>query len=71
MKSHSAIIAASDDFASEIDTWGDTSDDLEDFGDDEWRQMICVEAANALRAAVPLEPGQSHTMVATAAVRPL
>ncbi len=44
---------------------------MEDFGDDEWRQMICVEAANALRAAVPLEPGQSHTMVATAAVRPL
>lgn len=42
---------------------------LEDFGDDEWRQMICVEAANALRAAVSLEPGQSHTMVATTAVQ--
>ena len=32
------------------------------FGDDEWPQMLCVEAVNALDQAVELAPGQSHTV---------
>lgn len=33
-----------------------------DFGNDEWREMLCVEAANTGSAAITLTPGQSHTL---------
>ena len=39
---------------------------LADLGDDEWRQMACVEASNILSAAMTL--GQSHKHVMTAAI---
>jgi len=35
---------------------------MPDFGDDEWPNMVCVEAANALDAAVQLNAGSSHRM---------
>ena len=35
---------------------------MADFADDEWPEMICVEAANVLANAVALEPGASHTL---------
>lgn len=35
---------------------------LGDFGNDEWQEMLCVEAANIGSAAVTLAPGQSHTL---------
>ncbi|MDP9173685.1 MAG: D-hexose-6-phosphate mutarotase [Planctomycetota bacterium] len=35
---------------------------MPDFGDDEWPQMLCVEAANALECAVKLAPGHTHRM---------
>lgn len=35
---------------------------MPDYGNDEWPGMVCVEAANALDAAITLEPGESHTM---------
>lgn len=35
---------------------------LPDLGDDEWRQMVCVETANALRAALTVAAGTAHTM---------
>ncbi len=35
---------------------------MEDFGDDEWTGMLCVETANALTDAVSLDPGAAHTM---------
>ena len=41
-----------------------------DFGDDEWTQMLCIETCNVLDAAITLDPGQSHLMAATVAVRP-
>jgi len=37
---------------------------LSDFGDDEWRRMICIETANAVDSAVSLSPGESHTIEA-------
>lgn len=40
--------------------WVDKSAAMADFGDDEWVGMICVEAANALDAAITLLPGQTH-----------
>ncbi|MEA5153685.1 D-hexose-6-phosphate mutarotase [Raineyella sp.] len=33
-----------------------------DFGNDEWQEMLCVEAANVGASAVTLAPGQSHTL---------
>ncbi len=35
---------------------------MPDFGDEEWTQMICIEAANALNQAITLEPGETHLM---------
>ena len=37
---------------------------MPDFGDDEWRQMLCIETANVRDRAVRLEPGSHHTMSA-------
>lgn len=33
-----------------------------DFGDDEWPEMLCIEAANVRHHAVTLAPGDSHRM---------
>lgn len=41
---------------------------LADLGDDEWKQMICVEASNILDASVSLDPGQEHAMRATLSI---
>jgi glucose-6-phosphate 1-epimerase len=48
--------------------WIDKARAMPDFGDDEWRGMVCVETANVGDAAVRLEPGQTHTMSATVSV---
>jgi glucose-6-phosphate 1-epimerase len=45
--------------------WRQGAASLADLGDDEWRQMACVEASNILQAAVSLAPGEEHTMGAT------
>jgi glucose-6-phosphate 1-epimerase len=44
--------------------WIERAHDLADFGDDEWRRMVCIETANVRDAAVRLEPGERHRMVA-------
>lgn len=36
---------------------------MQDFGDDEWTGMVCVETANARDHAVVLAPGTSHHLV--------
>jgi glucose-6-phosphate 1-epimerase len=41
---------------------------MPDYGDEEWREMVCLEAANALENAVTLNPGAEHTMSAQYAV---
>lgn len=38
---------------------------LADLGNDEWQQMVCVEACNIRDYAVNLLPGEEHRMVAT------
>lgn len=35
---------------------------LKDFGDDEWREMLCVEAGNVGPDEITLAPGASHTL---------
>lgn len=41
---------------------------LQDFGRDEWREMVCVEGANVGSAAMLLDPGEEHTMQITLSV---
>jgi len=50
--------------------WIDKARRMPDFGDDEWREMLCIETANALSNAVTIRPGESHTMEARIWVEP-
>lgn len=42
--------------------WIDKAKAMSDFGDDEWKQMVCVEVSNVGDFAVELAPRQQHTM---------
>jgi glucose-6-phosphate 1-epimerase len=42
--------------------WRDGASTLEDFGPEEWRQMLCVEGGNILTSAVQLEPETRHVL---------
>jgi D-hexose-6-phosphate mutarotase len=42
---------------------------MADFGDDEWRGMLCIETANVGRHKIELKAGESHTMTARISVR--
>jgi glucose-6-phosphate 1-epimerase len=44
--------------------WVDKAHRMPDFGDDEWKAMVCIETANALSNEVTVEPGSTHTMEA-------
>lgn len=44
--------------------WVDHARRLPDLGNDEWRQMVCIETSNVADFAVDLAPGQQHTMKA-------
>jgi len=44
--------------------WSEGAARLQDLGDGEWRQFLCVEASNILDAAINLAPGQEHSMTA-------
>jgi glucose-6-phosphate 1-epimerase len=52
--------------------WSQGAQALADLGDDEWRNMACVEASNIRDFAVHLAPGERHTMktVITVAAAP-
>jgi glucose-6-phosphate 1-epimerase len=51
--------------------WVEKARRLADFGDDEYREMLCVETAMAHADRVTLAPGASHTLRATIAAAPL
>lgn len=44
---------------------------MSDFGDEEWKQMICVETTNVSQFAVELGAGQEHRMTAMIGVQRL
>jgi glucose-6-phosphate 1-epimerase len=50
--------------------WQQGAAALSDLGNDEWQQMLCVEAGNILSSAVSLAPGEEHTMRSTISVHP-
>lgn len=51
--------------------WSDGAARLADFGDDEWRGMLCVEGGNVLGQAVTLAVGESHRMAVTIGAPPV
>ncbi len=51
--------------------WVEKARSFSDFGADEWRQMICIEASNVSVFAVDLAPGQQHRMKAVVRVAAL
>lgn len=51
--------------------WRERAAALADMADDEWGSMLCVETAVGLAGELTLEPGESLTMDAGIAVRPL
>jgi D-hexose-6-phosphate mutarotase len=50
--------------------WVDKAKAMDDFGDDEWKRMVCVEVGNIREATIHLAPGGSHTMMTTFEVSP-
>jgi glucose-6-phosphate 1-epimerase len=44
--------------------WSEGAARLQDLGDGEWTQFLCVEASNILDAAIHLAPRQEHRMAA-------
>jgi D-hexose-6-phosphate mutarotase len=44
--------------------WTATASKMDDLGPEGWRDMVCVESANALENLVTLPAGQSHTLTA-------
>jgi glucose-6-phosphate 1-epimerase len=51
--------------------WVEKAHSLPDFGDDEWKQMICIETSNVSGFSLALEPGQQHKMKAVVRVEQL
>ena len=51
--------------------WREGAKALSDLGDDEWQEMVCVEASNILGFAVSLAPGHQHTMKTNVSVKNL
>ena len=50
--------------------WIAKAQGMQDFGDDEWTGMVCVETCNVRDTRVHLGPGGSHTMAAVLTVSP-
>ena len=48
--------------------WVDKAKRMEDFGDDEWPKMCCIESAAVRDDAITLGPKQSHTLSVTITV---
>jgi D-hexose-6-phosphate mutarotase len=51
--------------------WTATASKMDDLGSDGWRDMVCVESANALENRLNLPAGQSHTLSVTYSVEEL
>lgn len=50
--------------------WADKARELADMADQEWRRMVCVEAAVAGDGRIELAPGGQHTLTQQIAVHP-
>jgi D-hexose-6-phosphate mutarotase len=50
--------------------WVNRSRQLPDFGDEEYREMVCVETANAADDRITIEPGGEHRVATTLSIEP-
>jgi glucose-6-phosphate 1-epimerase len=50
--------------------WAEKTKSLKDMSPDEWREMVCVESANAADNAMTVAPGQEHLMRVVIRVEP-
>ena len=50
--------------------WIEKARAIPDLGDDDWKAMVCIEAANAADDALTLAAGAAQTIVATISVEP-
>ncbi|HEY6489508.1 MAG: D-hexose-6-phosphate mutarotase [Terracidiphilus sp.] len=68
---HRTLQTAKENSAATIvwNPWERGAASLADLGNDEWRQMICVEASNILGSAILLETGAEHSMTSTLSVQ--
>jgi len=48
--------------------WSEKAGALKDLGEDQWKQMLCMEVSNVGHFAVELAPGKQHTMRARVTV---
>lgn len=66
-----SIVVAKDGSADTVvwNPWVERAAAMADFGDHEWTQMLCIEAANIGDHAVSLDPGDMHTMSQTITLR--
>lgn len=44
--------------------WTEKAKAMADFGDGEWKEMLCIETANSGENSVTVAPGASHSMIA-------
>jgi glucose-6-phosphate 1-epimerase len=51
--------------------WTDLSIKLADMADEGWREMVCIETANALENTITLPPNSTHTMESKISVESL
>lgn len=51
--------------------WGEKAASIADFGEDQWSEMLCVEACNIRGSAIELAPGEQHETSSTLSVETL
>jgi len=51
--------------------WQEKATAMVDFGDDEYRGMVCVEAVNTADDVITLAPGEKHSLQTSISVEPL
>jgi D-hexose-6-phosphate mutarotase len=51
--------------------WIAKSQQMPDFGNDEYKRMVCIESGNVAANEIKLQPGQTHTMTVKLSSRPL
>jgi glucose-6-phosphate 1-epimerase len=60
------VLAKENSFTTVVwNPWVEKAKAMSDFGEAEWKQMVCIEASNVMDFAVILAPGQQHRMKAT------
>ena len=71
MKRRITVEKSGSDSTTVWNPWIAKSAALPDFGNDEWKRMVCIETVNAFENSVTLGAGESHATTARISVAPL